>query len=79
MEQKSWFIPRPSLSSSSSSTAARNNQNNFYQNEKEENSCKDSIHEACDTINCDIKRGSHSSQGSSDSEQSIRVRNFKIK
>lgn len=92
MDQKSWFIPRPSLSSSSSSSVR--NQNYFYNDEdikKEErgSSVKDSTikypnktvknsshQEACidsDNSNCDIKRGSTSSQGSSDSEQSIHV------
>lgn len=94
MDQKSWFIPRPSLSSSSSSSVK--NQNYFYNDEeikKEEmrgSSVKDSKieqsnssrqEEACidsDNLNCDIKRGSTSSQGSSDSEQSIHVRKYLI-
>ena len=87
MDQKSWYIPRPSLSSSSSSSVR--NQNYFYNDEeikKEERrgtSVKGSKinpnggQESCidsDNSNCDIKRGSTSSQGSSDSEQSIHVR-----
>lgn len=89
MDQKSWYIPRPSLSSSSSSSVR--NQNYFYNDEEIKkddrrggSSVKDnkvepnsSRQEACidsDNSNCDIKRGSTSSQGSSDSEQSIHVR-----
>lgn len=100
---RSWFIPRPSLSSSSSSNTNKSHDSiRCYHRDSEvidvdrskqkknstvattsstassslsSNRSKNQIHMETTCINgeCDSKRGSRSSQGSSDSEQSIHV------
>jgi hypothetical protein len=106
MEHKrSWYIPRPSLSSTSSSNTTKSHDSircyhrdseiiDIEQSKEKKNSntknaatssssssissqrSKEKIHmETCVDAECETpKRGSRSSQGSSDSEQSIHVR-----